>query len=277
MIELSIVIPAYNETARLGPTLADIVGWVGTRDDVEIIVVDDGSSDGTARFARSELDGVLNAEVLEIAENQGKGHAVRTGMLEAKGRRRMFLDADGSTPVTEIDNLLDALDAVGGHGVAFGSIAAGTGGGQRQVWIRSLSGRFGNWLTRQLVLPRVRDTQRGCKVMSDCVAKAVFPHCVIDGWGFDVELLALARAQGFPLAEVPVEWSHVDGGHIRASSYLTTLRDLLTIRRRLRRGDYGIDGDGTISSAHAHEQLAHAPVEEPAEQPTARESGAPGC
>jgi dolichyl-phosphate beta-glucosyltransferase len=227
MITLSIVIPAYNETARIGPTL--------------------------------DLDAVERSHVIVLPENRGKGHAVRVGMLAAKGRRRMFLDADGSTPVSEIDHLLDALEAIGGHGIAFGSIAAGTGDGQPQVWVRSLSGRIGNWLTRQLVLPRVRDTQRGCKVMSDCVAEAVFPLCVIDGWGFDVELLALARALGYPLAEVPVEWSHVDGGHIRASSYLSTLRDLLTIRRRLRSDAYDIDTASMISTAHAHDALAHPP------------------
>lgn len=236
-IELSIVIPAYNETHRLGPTLDALVAWIGVRRDVEILVVDDGSTDGTAGLARGRLG--AHGRVIETGTNRGKGHAVRTGMLAATGTRRMFLDADGSTPVSEIDHLLAALDAIGGHGIAFGSIAAGTSGGTSQRWPRSLAGRFGNWLTRQLVLPRVKDTQRGCKVMSGCVADAVFGRSVVDGWGFDVELLAAARELGFPLAEVPVRWSHVEGGHIRWTSYFTTLRDLLTIRRRLRMGLYG--------------------------------------
>lgn len=249
-IELSIVIPAYNEARRLGPTLDAIVGWVGPRRDVEVIVVDDGSTDATVELAVGRLAALPAARVIRVPDNRGKGHAVRTGMLAAEGRRRMFLDADGSTPVSEIDRLLASLDAIGGHGVAFGSIAAGTSGGEAQAWVRSLSGRFGNWLTRQLVLPRVRDTQRGCKVMSDCVAESVFPRCVIDGWGFDVELLVLAREEGYPLAEVPVRWSHVDGGHIRWTSYVSTLRDLLRIRRRLRNGAYTTGTSRSIGHPH---------------------------
>lgn len=254
MITLSLVIPAFNEEKRIRSTLVDLIDWVGNRNDVELIVVDDGSTDDTVAVVNEVFTGARNTSVVSLPENGGKGRAVRTGMLAARGRLRMFLDADGSTPVHEIDHLLHSLEAVGGHGIAFGSIAAGIDRSGRQVWVRSLSGRIGNWLTRLLVLPKVRDTQRGCKVMSDCVAEAVFPHCVVDGWGFDVELLALARRMGFPLAEVPIEWAHVDGGHIRASSYLSTLRDLVAIRRRLRSGDYPV---GPVSSAHHHESLTH--------------------
>lgn len=252
-IALSIVIPAYNETHRLGPMLDDLLGWVGSRRDVEIVVVDDGSTDGTAAWARRRLEEFETARVVELGHNHGKGHAVRVGMLAATGAARMFLDADGATPVSEIDHLLASLAAIGEHGIAFGSIASGTAGGEQQSRMRSLSGRFGNWLTRQLVLPRVRDTQRGCKVMSGCVADAVFNRCVVDGWGFDVELLAVARELGFPLAEVPVRWSHVEGGHIRWTSYLSTLRDLLVIRRRLRSGGYFVVDAATGSNGHVCE------------------------
>ena len=255
MIQLSLVIPAYNEAARIAPTLDALCGWIGDRTDIELIVVDDGSTDRTAAVAGEKLADRPYASVLSLPVNRGKGHAVRVGMLHARGRMRMFLDADGSTPVSEIDHLLDSLAAIGGHGIAFGSIAAGNTAGRRQMWLRSMGGRLGNWLTRILVLPKIRDTQRGCKVMSDCVAKAVFPHCVIDGWGFDVELLALARSLGYPLAEVPVEWSHVDGGHIKPSSYISTLRDLLTIRRRLRSGAYQLDPADAVPAAHTHEDL----------------------
>ncbi|NIM00962.1 MAG: hypothetical protein GTO33_08580 [Acidobacteria bacterium] len=123
-----------------------------------------------------------------------------------------------------------------------------------------MSGRLGNWLTRQLVLPRVRDTQRGCKVMSGCVADVVLSRCVVDGWGFDVELLAVARELGFPLAEVPVQWSHVEGGHIRWTSYLSTLRDLLVIRRRLRAGNYFDAPPAAASSAHVCEHALGVPT-----------------
>lgn len=252
-VSLSVVIPAYNETHRLGPMLDDLLGWMGERRDVEIVVVDDGSTDGTAEWARRRLGAVETARVIELERNRGKGHAVRVGMLAATGTARMFLDADGATPVSEIDHLLASLGAIGGHGIAFGSIASGTAGGEQQSRVRSMSGRFGNWLTRQLVLPRVRDTQRGCKVMSGCVADAVFSRCVVDGWGFDVELLAVARELGFPLAEVPVRWSHVDGGHIRWTSYLSTVRDLLVIRRRLQSGAYFAVQPATGSQGHVCE------------------------
>jgi glycosyltransferase involved in cell wall biosynthesis len=262
-IALSIVIPAYNETHRLGPTLDALASWIGARTDVEVVVVDDGSTDGTAEFARHRLP--LNGRVLEIEGNRGKGHAVRTGMLAARGARRMFLDADGSTPVSEIDHLMSALDAIGGHGIAFGSIAAGTTGGVRQTRVRTMSGRLGNWLTRQLVLPRIMDTQRGCKVMSDCVAEAVFGRSVIDGWGFDVELLAVARELGFPLAEVPVQWSHVDGGHIRWTSYLSTLRDLFTIRGGIRSGRYEVAPTGRAAVGHVCGHVVGGGTSQPAD------------
>lgn len=262
-IALSIVIPAYNETHRLGATLDDLLDWIGDRDDVEIVVVDDGSTDATAACARRHLDGLATSQVVTLDRNRGKGHAVRTGMLAARGPTRMFIDADGSTPVSELDRLLGALAAVGGHGIAFGSIASGTAGGDRQSLVRTLGGRFGNWLTRQLVLPRVRDTQRGCKVMSGCVADAVFSRSVIDGWGFDVELLAVARELGFPLAEVPIRWSHVEGGHVRWTSYASTLRDLLVIRRGLRSGRYFDPVPSMHSTGHACEHAIDGRVPSP--------------
>lgn len=238
MTALSIVIPAYNEAARITPTLDEISAFIERRRErIEVVVVDDGSTDATADVARRHA--CPNLTVVRTPTNRGKGHAVRTGMLAATGDRKLFTDADGSTSIDQLAKLEAALDRVGGTGIAFASIAvSGAEIATPQRGLRPAAGRFGNWLIRSLALAGVRDSQRGFKLMSADVADDVFGRCRIDRWAFDVELLAIARARSYPIIEVPVTWEHKDDSRVTAGSYLGTLLDVMRVRARLASGAY---------------------------------------
>jgi len=235
MIEYSIIIPAYNEEARLGATLTEIADYLAASGKgAEVIVVDDGSTDATVLLARDWLER-LPLRIIETSRNMGKGHAVRTGMLAAQGAKRLFADADGSTPIAELDALDAVLDGHGG-GVALASIALPDSVVlSAQSKLRSLAGRAGNRLIQLLVLPGIRDSQRGFKLFTAEAAVAAFSTAEVDGWAFDVEVLALARQAGFSLHEVPVTWEHRLASRVRASSYLTSLWEVWKIRRRIGR------------------------------------------
>lgn len=243
MTTLSIIVPSYNEELRLGATLVEIGEFVSDRPDIcEVIVVDDGSIDATAEVAQASTCPGLR--VVRHAENLGKGAAVRRGMNEAVGDLRLFVDADGSTPMTEFAKLEKALDEIGGSGIAFASIGIpGAEVTQAQAGIRPLAGRIGNWLIRLLAVRGVRDSQRGFKLFSADAARAIFPRAVVDRWAFDVETLVLARRLGFPIVEVPVTWAHKDDSRVTPLSYLSTLADVLRVRWRIARNAYsGLDG-----------------------------------
>lgn len=238
MTDLSIVVPAYNEAARICPTLRDIASFAASYDGtVEVIVVDDGSSDATAEVARrSGCDGLT---VIRTSVNMGKGHAVRTGMLAATGELRLFTDADGSTHIDELRTLEDAMDRQGGSGICFASIAVpGAEVEVAQRGLRPAAGRIGNRIIQALALPGVHDSQRGFKLFSGDVADDLFSLGRVDGWAFDVEILAMARSRGIPMTEVPVAWKHKDDSRVTAMSYLTTLADVIGVRWRLATGAY---------------------------------------
>jgi hypothetical protein len=232
---LSIVVPAYNEAARLAVTLDEVVAFAATRPEpVEVVVVDDGSTDATAAIASSYADRLPGLRVISHEHNQGKGAAVRTGMLAATGRWRLFTDADGSTPIDEVDHLLAEAGATGAD-VAIASIAVdGATISNAQSFGRVALGTLGNLLVRLTVLPGIRDTQRGFKLFSAQSAEDAFAGARADGWGFDVEILAAARARGYRITEVGVRWAHREGGALRARAYLDTLVEVgrLTVHSR---------------------------------------------
>lgn len=239
MIDLSIVIPAYNEAERLGPTLIELRPLLDTLGGTtEVIVVDDGSLDATTGVAERHLAVYPSARVISYSPNRGKGQAVRRGMVAASGKRRLFMDADGSTALDEIGRFLDYA-AASGDQVVIGSI------GRRdehqvipQSRFRTIAGRIANLLIQAVVLPGIKDTQRGFKLFDGEAAAEIFERCTIDGWLFDVEALAIARRRGFRIAELPVTWQHKEDSRVKASSYLGVLRDLVRIRWRLWRGRY---------------------------------------
>lgn len=238
MTTLSIVIPAYNEERRIEPTLRSVEDFLSSRSrDAEIIVVDDGSRDATVEVVNAV--GCSNLRVIRVERNKGKGNAVRLGMLAASGEHRLFMDADGSTPIGELDRLEASLEAIGGNGVAFASIAVpGADVLSSQSGIRTTAGRIGNRMIQMIALPGVKDSQRGFKLFSAEAADAIFSRCVVDGWGFDVEALAIANRLGIASVEVPITWAHMEDSRVTSLSYFTTLAEVLGVRWRLLRGVY---------------------------------------
>jgi glycosyltransferase involved in cell wall biosynthesis len=207
----SIVIPAYNESARLRPTLDTLLRYVHDQKwDVEILVVNDGSSDDTAQVIREY--GKVHPEILllENPGNRGKGFSVRNGMLHARGNICLFTDADLSSPIEEAQKLLAAINA--GADVAIGSrwLKAELQT-ERQPLYRQAFGRIFNMVLRVVLGMRFVDTQCGFKAFRRDAVQRIFPLQKIERWGFDPEILYLARRAGLKVAEVPVVWAHSEG------------------------------------------------------------------
>jgi dolichyl-phosphate beta-glucosyltransferase len=210
----SLVIPAYNEALRLPAYLKEIQAYFEGRDEsYEVIVVDDGSRDGTAERVREVAAGRAAITVHALERNRGKGHAVRAGMARAAGTLRLMADADGATPITEAARLEAAI--VAGADLAVGSRVLPDPTVTRQGRLhRKLSGHVFNFLVRRLGVASVVDTQCGFKLFRGPVADRLFPLVTTDGFGFDVELLMLAERLGFRVVEVPVNWADQPGSKV---------------------------------------------------------------
>jgi glycosyltransferase involved in cell wall biosynthesis len=210
----SIVVPAYDESARLGSSLEKILAYVQKRGwRAEILVVNDGSRDNTAEIARSfeRLYGAVR--LIENPGNRGKGYSVRNGMLHASGERLLFTDADLSSPIEESEKLLAALDA--GAEVAMGSRWLQRElQRERQPLHRQFLGRLFNFVLRMILGLKHKDTQCGFKAFTRRAADVIFPRQQIERWGFDPEILYLAKKFHLKIAEVPVEWAHDDRSKI---------------------------------------------------------------
>ena len=232
-IDLAVVIPAFNEANRLPSALDRIRDFLRIRGlRHEIVVVDDGSADGTADVGRA-----AGARVFVNDENRGKGYSVRRGMLEARGRLRLMTDADLSTPIEDYDKLHEAI--LRGADVAIGSRAAADSSVQvRQGVFRETAGRGFNLLVQVTLLPGLHDTQCGFKLFTDRAARAAFDVATQDGFAFDVEVLVAARRRGLRIAEVGVTWRNDTASRVGMGSGFRAFTDLLTIRRNVRRGAY---------------------------------------
>lgn len=244
---ISIVIPAYNESARLGRTLDRVLKFIGQHGwDAELVVVDDGSSDATAEIARGYAQKYEMVRLVQNPRNRGKGHSVRNGVLNARGAIVLFTDADLSSPIEEAPKLIEALDA--GADIAIGSrwVRAELQT-QRQSVARQVMGRVFNLLLRVLLRLDFKDTQCGFKAFRRSAAKALFPLQKIEGWGFDPEILFLAGRMGFKVSEVPVVWAHDEGTRINpVSDGSKMVLEMMRIRWFAITGKYG-DG-GRIAS-----------------------------
>ncbi len=227
---LSVIIPAYNEAARLPTTLERVWDFLQAQPwTSEIMVVDDGSQDATGAVTRRFGEG--KAVRLLQPGHQGKGGAVREGMLKAEGDALLLCDADLATPIEDVTPLLAALDA--GADIAIGSRAVrGSVLHVRQPLYRELMGRAGNLLIQAAVLPGLHDTQCGFKLFHRAVAREVFSRLELTGMSFDIEALTIARRLSYSIVEVPVHWSHQPGSKLRlVRDYGGALRDLVRIRR----------------------------------------------
>jgi glycosyltransferase involved in cell wall biosynthesis len=210
----SIIIPAYNEGSRLGLTLEKVVSYLARQGrDAEVIAVNDGSRDNTAEIVRGYADRNPRLRLLENPGNRGKGYSVRNGMQHARGKVLLFSDADLSSPIEEMEKLLAAIRD--GADIAIGSRWLSSNlQTQRQPLYRQLFGRVFNLLLRIILGLNFKDTQCGFKAFTRRAAKTIFPLQRIERWGFDPELLYLAKKFKFKVVEVPVAWAHSEGTRI---------------------------------------------------------------
>jgi dolichyl-phosphate beta-glucosyltransferase len=213
-LSYSIIIPAYNEAARVGATLEKVLAYVAEQGwDAEVIAVNDGSRDKTAEVIRDYAEKNPRLQLLENPGNRGKGYSVRNGMLHAQGEILLFSDADLSSPIEEAAKLLAAI--ADGADIAIGSRWLRSDlQTQRQPFYRQLFGRIFNVMLRMTLGLSFKDTQCGFKAFTRRAARTIFPLQKIERWGFDPELLYLARTFRFKVAEVPVAWAHSEGTRI---------------------------------------------------------------
>lgn len=206
---LSVVIPCYNERERLLRVIPGMVDYLtGTGKPYEIVIVNDGSRDDTAQVAERLAERFPGVRLISYTPNRGKGGAVKTGMLDARGDYVIFADADQSTPIQEVEKLLPKVER-DGYGMAIGSRAvAGADVEQAQAWYRDLAGKLFGLATRVLCIHGIADTQCGFKLMTREVAKKVFPQVTSNTAIFDIEMLLVATREGYRIAEVPVHWVH---------------------------------------------------------------------
>ncbi len=260
-VQLSIIIPAYNEARRLPSTLHAILNYMQQKAcDAEIIVVNDGSTDDTAHVVQSFAARYPEIRLIDNHANQGKGGCIRDGMLAASGDVMLFTDADNSTPIQDADKLLAAIG--GGADIVIGSRWVNR---QLQLvpqpWYRRLNGRIYNLLLRATLGLDYKDTQNGFKAFSRKAAKAIFSLQRISGWGFDAEDLFLAKKFGFTVSEIPVEYNYcADGSKIHPyRDGLRMLMELLRVRWYVLLGAYS-----DVPSSASHEELRDATIEKAA-------------
>jgi dolichyl-phosphate beta-glucosyltransferase len=225
-IQLSVVLPAYNEESRLPATLERVLAYLAQQQlDFEVLAVDDGSTDRTAELVEQIAAREPRLRLLR-EPHRGKGAAVRAGALAAMGRQVIFCDADLSNPVEELLRLPRQLEQ------AEVVIGSREGQGARRVdepGYRHLMGRVFNWIVRTLAVEGIQDTQCGLKCFRGPVARELFSRQTIDGFGFDVEILFLARKRGYRILEVPITWRHVPRS--RVDPVKDTLRMLADVVR----------------------------------------------
>ncbi|MCC2668214.1 MAG: hypothetical protein K0Q72_685 [Armatimonadetes bacterium] len=228
--QLSVIIPCYNEETRLPRSLPRIQEYLRASGlSYEILVVDDGSSDGTVRYVEAESARDPYLQLLRYGQNHGKGYAVRYGMLRARGAAVLFSDADLSTPIEELDKFLPKLQQ--GFDVVIGSRAlAGSQLEVRQPWWRERLGRLMNVLIRSLSGLKFVDTQCGFKLFSRQAACDVFSNVTVETWMFDVEALVIAMKLGYTIVDVPVRWLNSDESRVHWSHTARVLRELFHIR-----------------------------------------------
>jgi glycosyltransferase involved in cell wall biosynthesis len=232
---LSIIIPAFNEAKRLPASLVKVREYLGVSqwDFAEIVVVDDGSVDNTVQLARN-----AGVRVLQNPGNRGKGYSVKHGMLEAKGEWALFTDADLSSPIGEVEKLWSALEREHAQ-VAVGSRAVDRSlVGVHQPVLREAVGRVFNAAMRVVTGLPFKDTQCGFKIFETSAGREVFSRQQLDGFGFDVEVLFIAKQLGLKSVEVPVRWDNVEGTKVSLLLGFAAFLDLLKVRSNALQGKY---------------------------------------
>ena len=237
-IYLSVVIPAYNEEKRIKNTLLDVDKFLSAQNySYEIIVIDDGSKDGTVDLVRNLSKNIKNLRVVDNKENYGKGYVVRQGLMSAQGKFRLFMDADNATTIDQVKNFLPFFErgyevVIGDRDLKESQIK------KRQPFYKEILGDMGNLLIRVLAVPGIKDTQCGFKCFSAKFVEKIFPRLKINRWGFDIEILALARKYGYKIKTVPVVWINNEKSKVSISGYVNTLKELFQIKWNMVSGKY---------------------------------------
>lgn len=243
---LSWIIPAYNEEKRIEKTLREVDLYLQSKNFLggyEIVVVNSVSRDRTAEIVKNLQSQISNLKLLNL-ENKGKGWAVKQGMLQAQGEIRLFSDADNSVSVEQADKFLPLVCAVSPavdcFDVVIGSIAvSGAVIEEKAQWYRRILGKLSKYVIRIVSgLWGVRDSQRGFKFFSQHAAETIFSRLTILTWGFDIEVLLIAKRQGLKIKELPVHWVNPPDSKVGLGSYLSTLFELLQIKWNDLKGFY---------------------------------------
>ncbi len=228
---LSVIIPCYNEERRIASTLARIHSYLSTKTDpYEIIVVDNGSTDATREKAEACMAEIPSLRIVSH-ESFGKGWAVKRGMLEARGDYRLFTDADNSTDIKHVESLLQAIEE--GYDVAIGSRRIkGAHIAHPQKAFRRALGNIFAWAIQAIIPLGIKDTQNGFKLLTRKVAEDIFPRQRSYFWSFDIEVLALAKKNGYKIKEVPIEWINNEESKMDVWGMLRMIIDVIAIRIR---------------------------------------------
>jgi len=240
-VYLSVIIPAYNEAERLPATLRRIQEYLSAKPfSYEIIVALDGPTDNTREALKGMTAEVKQLKILDRRVNRGKGYTVKEGMLKASGRIRLFSDADNSTDISHFDAMEPLFDK--GYDLVICSRHRRDAAGARQTvpqpWHKRLIGSIGNLFVQLVAVRGIWDTQCGFKALRDYAAERIFSATAVDGWGFDIEVIALARELRYKVGIVPAHWINDPRTHVTPSGYLQVLRETVKIRRYLNSGGY---------------------------------------
>jgi dolichyl-phosphate beta-glucosyltransferase len=237
---LSVVIPAFNEARRLPGTLTEVLAYLNRQPyRAEVVVVDDGSTDDTARLVREWPSAATPVRLVAHPDgrNHGKGATVRRGMATAMGEYRLFMDADNSTTLDHIDAFWPWFEqdydvVIGSRDIDGANVVI------HQPWLKELGGKVGNMIIRTVAAPGIADTQAGFKMFSRRCIEAILPVLTIERWGFDVELIVAARCRGFRVKEVPITWRNNSASTVPALAYLQVLGEVWRVRRQRAAGRY---------------------------------------
>jgi len=236
-MEISVIIPAYNEEKRILPTLEKVYDYFSRVQnmDFEIIVVDDGSKDNTEKVVKNfAKDKSKRVKFIKHKENKGKGTAVKTGMMEAKGEYILFSDADLSTPIEEFGKLKKAIDrgydiAIGSRGLPESKIVI------PQPWYRRYIGKIFPLIVRIIVMKNFRDTQCGFKLFKKKIAKELFANLITSGFAFDVEILYKALKKEYNVKEIPVKWYNYKESKVSIlKAPFNMLKEIIKIKRKVK-------------------------------------------
>jgi dolichyl-phosphate beta-glucosyltransferase len=233
---LSVVIPAYNEGKRIPATLQSLKEYFKDKDyEYEILVVVDGAKDNTAQVVKDA--NIPNLKLIDNKKNCGKGCVVKQGMLEAKGKYRLFMDADNATTIDHVEKLLPYFDK--DYDVVIASV--GVKGAEivnSEKFYKRVFGLGSNLIIQIVLVPGIKDTQRGFKIFTAKAAEDIFKRLTLDRWGFDFEALAVARKLGYKIKEVPIRWKNDPKSLVTLSAYIKTFVELIRVRINLWKGVY---------------------------------------